>query len=380
MGHKGRILAPITDAIGSLLAKGARIADPFCGSGIVSWHLASTFRSAVWAGDLQRFACARAAAVLERRGEAKESEYFAWHMKADQTFENLSQLINGAGVPLPNSWTISDAEAIVFEHRRTAEELSVALHCKGPVVAFAYGGHYFSLPQSLKIDALRRALPSRGGARLVGLCALIGATSKCAASPGHTAQPFQPTEGASRWLLDAWKRDPAKYVKSEWDEVLGFEAKVPGKVFHTDAASLLGKLCEGDVAFLDPPYSGVHYSRFYHVLETLTDGKFVQVEGRGRYPAQGKRPASSFSRRGESHAAIGSLLDVAMRKKLRLVMTFPFALQSNGLAAEVIEQMAKERFGRVIVREAISNFSSLGGRGSDRAARKPAREAIIIAY
>jgi adenine-specific DNA methylase len=171
-----------------------------------------------------------------------------------------------------------------------------------------------------------------------------------------------------------------KYIRNEWDAALEYEARVPGKVVVSDASVLLRQLEPGDVAFLDPPYSGVHYSRFYHVLETLVSGKVVDVAGRGRYPRPEYRPVSRYSQRGKAPEAISDLLDVAARQKIRLVITFPFETQSNSLSASMIEHLAKARFRRVIVREVSSNFSSLGGRGLDRAARKMQREAIILAY
>ena len=48
------------------------------------------------------------------------------------------------------------------------------------------------------IDAFRASLPRSEPSRTIALAALIRAASKCAAAPGHTAQPFQPTRLRSR--------------------------------------------------------------------------------------------------------------------------------------------------------------------------------------
>jgi adenine-specific DNA-methyltransferase len=380
MGHKGRVLGPITEVVGSLLGRGSRIADPFCGSGVVSWHFATTFPNPVWAGDLQRFACARSAAILERHGSISDAPLEAWVQRAQATFDSAQPSMNGASASLPPQWSHSLAKSIVFEHRDSAANLPNHVPNLVLAITSAYGGHYFSVSQSLMFDALRGTLPRGRAARVMALSAIIGSASKCSASPGHTAQPFQPTLGAARWLLEAWKRDPLKYIRNEWNAALEYEAQAPGRVVVSDAAALLRQLDAGDVAFLDPPYSGVHYSRFYHVLETLVAGEFVDVMGRGRYPAPEYRPVSKYSQRGKAPEAVSTLLDIAAAKKLRLVITFPFETQSNSLSASMIEHLAKTRFRRVIVHEVSSEFSSLGGRGLDRAARRIQREAIIVAY
>jgi adenine-specific DNA-methyltransferase len=345
MGHKGRILGPITEAVGSLLSRKCRIADLFCGSGIVSWHFASAFPNSVWASDLQKFACARAAAVLERRAIPPEHDLERWLARAAASFEDSKEHLNGSAAGLPGRWDRASAQRIVFEHRSTAESLDGSrLGCVVPAVTKAYGGYYFSVSQSMRLDALRSTLPLGGDSRRMALSSLVGAASQCSASPGHTAQPFQPTHGAARWLLEAWKRDPTKYLRDEWHQSASFRANSAGKVFLSDASELLGKLDPGDVAFLDPPYSGVHYSRFYHVLETLADGELTEVGGTGRYPAPRFRPVSEFSQRGNSRRAIEKLIFVAAERKIRLVVTFPFEQQSNGLAASIIESLAKNTF------------------------------------
>lgn len=381
MGHKGRIIEPIIEAVGSVLSKSSRIADPFCGSGTVSWHLANTFPNSVWAGDLQGFAVARAAAVVARKGRPSDVALNNWIQRADEAAESNSGRLNGAAVDLPAKWSAARARHIVGEHRHTAEGFrSTSSRALLPVITRAYGGHYFSLRQAIIFDALRSNLPVNRDAKRLALSALVGAASKCSASPGHTAQPFQPTEGASRWLLDAWRRAPQTYLVDEWHAALAFEAKAPGKALVCNAQKLTNLMEPGDVVFLDPPYSGVHYSRFYHVLETLVRGEDVSVDGRGRYPPPEQRPASSFSRKSEAVVALEGLLDVCADRKLRVILTFPIDTQSNGLSASSIKLALRRRFSKVSSTEACSTFSTLGGKAGGRAARLAQKEAIIVAY
>ena len=43
---------------------------------------------------------------------------------------------------------------------------------------------------------------------------------------------------------------------------------------------------DGDLIFIDPPYSGVHYSRFYHVLETIIKWDKPQLNGVAMKPKE----------------------------------------------------------------------------------------------
>jgi adenine-specific DNA-methyltransferase len=61
-------------------------------------------------------------------------------------------------------------------------------------------------------------------------------------------------------------------------------AQRPGTVKVADANQAARGLQESDLVFIDPPYSGVQYSRFYHVLETIADGGRGPVTEVGRYP------------------------------------------------------------------------------------------------
>jgi hypothetical protein len=242
----------------------------------------------------------------------------------------------------------------------------------------AYAGHYFSITQSIMLDALRKCLPTTDPQRTVALAALIGAASKCVAAPGHTAQPFQPTATAVRWIIDAWQREPATYVTAEVETISAKYALQRGCAASINAEDLIGKLEQFDVAFIDPPYSGVHYSRFYHVLETLTLGNEVSVTGVGRYPPPGDRPVSEFSRRGQSLRAVQRLLAIAKRRGVRLIITFPETEQSNGLSGADILAQAAHYFSYVEHQKVWSEFSSLGGRGlNGRSARQRRAELVI---
>jgi len=383
MGHKGRML-PILGQILQRESSGSeKVADPFCGSAAVSWYMAVNLKQPVVAGDLQSFATNRAAAIIEREQPLNLTKIIIrWFKRANKVAENVL-------IHFPNHLRSVDPDLtchktiekqVIFSRNFCATVLPplfVKLGGQWPI-SKAYGGYYFSPYQALCIDALRQTLPKLKSHRNVALAALVEATSRCAAAPGHTAQPFQPTEGAAPYIIEAWKKNIFKYAKKAALEMSQLNAMKRGKAITGDFSQTLNSLTEGDLVFADPPYSGVHYSRFYHVLETVTRGVETEVSGRGRYPSREERPASQFSRKSESATGAQQLLTKCSKKRLKLVVTFPSETASNGLSANDFMEIGKPLFSNIERELFDSTFSTLGGNQKIRNARKLCSESIII--
>jgi adenine-specific DNA methylase len=210
----------------------------------------------------------------------------------------------------------------------------------------------------------------------------IQAASFCAASPGHTAQPFQPTRTAKKFLAEAWSKSIPKKVNYQLRYLCELTAHRVGRAIQGDANALARKIRKSDLVFLDPPYSGVHYSRFYHVLETIALGRSGEVSGVGRYPAPSKRPRSSYSVQSESSEALGQLLKTIAGRGAKVVLTFPNHKCSNGLSGYAVKKLASEHF-QIQHKSVASRFSSLGGTSDNRGdqagrdARVDARELVL---
>jgi adenine-specific DNA methylase len=212
---------------------------------------------------------------------------------------------------------------------------------------------------------------------------LLFAASRCAASPGHTAQPFQPTRTARKFLSEAWAKDITTFTQKALRIIAPKHAKLKGDTQIGDANSMAKMLKTSDLVFIDPPYSGVQYSRFYHVLETIAKGTSVDVSGTGRYPARDLRPQSKFSVRSHSLAALRELLETVADRHAKAILTFPDHDCSNGLSGEIIRETAADLF-LVETRTVESKFSTLGGNarmaktGKGREAKQKAKELILL--
>jgi adenine-specific DNA-methyltransferase len=369
MGSKRTMLSNgLGEVLRSRVSKVKRFADLFSGSAAVAWFVAENFSCPVMAADLQSFSVCLAEAVISRdvplnpqaiwEHWSKEAQATAGQADAFQEAERFSQV----------SWGRA-------RRRNVADARDICVESHHPITK-AYGGHYFSPKQAILIDALRATLPEDPFQRSAALAALICAASECAAAPGHTAQPFQPTKGAASFLFGAWRQDVLARTKSALEIICPKHAQIPGKATVCGAEELAKQLGRDDLAFLDPPYSGVHYSRFYHVLETIARGDCPAVTGVGRYPDPAERPKSDFSIQSKSKPALDRLLLVLSERKVRTIVTFPKEKTSNGLSGSTVQTVAQKYF-KTSRRTVNGRFSTLGGNLSNRKARIPAYEIIL---
>jgi adenine-specific DNA-methyltransferase len=341
--------------------------DLFAGSGVVATFVAKRHKVPVLAADLQSYSKVFSAAVIERTEPIDAHDVWnRWCEAATQQFDKRSGI--------PDTTKITRATVLLARDwcgRRRDWPLTRA-----------YGGHYYSPTQALLLDSLRSTLPKRNPYRTVALAALIEAASYCAAAPGHTAQPFQPTRSAKPFITETWGRSVRSRVEAVFKALCSEYAKVQGQAVIADAMDISKNLHSRDLVFVDPPYSAVQYSRFYHVLEALATGAFHAVSGAGRYPPESLRPKSDFSLVSRSRGALVELLDQLAACGTHAVITFPDHDCSNGLSGALVAKSASRYF-RVQRKVVFSRFSTLGGTSgpgqtvAERAARHAAKELIL---
>jgi adenine-specific DNA-methyltransferase len=375
MKYMGSKRAMLRNGLGDLLLREAgthrRFLDFFSGSGAVATFIATQVSVPVHAYDLQQYGRVLAASVIERTGATEYRNLWKdWRARAGRRF--LSYLASGTPVPLVDPISV---QAVHAARKWCA--------CREEPLTKAYGGHYFSPLQSLWLDAMRSTIGEDSPFSTLALAALLDAASECAASPGHTAQPFQPTTTAKRYISNAWSRDVLEITKEALKKLSKLHAKKLGHAHVKDANDAATEVRPGDLVFLDPPYSALQYSRFYHVLESVVSGDPGPVDGVGRYPQAEFRPKSAYSVKSQAAKSMGELLLELSAHKASVVLTFPDHNCSNGLSGDLIKALSAQYFeiSEVSIR---SRLSTLGGTGVDciasetRGARRDTSELILL--
>jgi adenine-specific DNA-methyltransferase len=256
-------------------------------------------------------------------------------------------------------------------------------------LSFAWG--YFGLRQAIAIDSIRYAIDrARETERLSeahcdwALVALLQAASCASASPGHFAQYLRPTsdEGFTRILRQRRRNIWSQFLH----EAIELKPYGNGKwrkgnqVLQSDALTIGAELDElglkGGVVYADPPYSKDHYSRYYHVLETLVRYDHPTAEGKGRYRPD--RFATPFSLKTQVEDAMHEFCAAIGGRGFTLILSYP----SNGLLNEACgvdpTELLAEHFKNVELRmQKPTTHSTLGARHGN--ARNDVDELLWIA-
>lgn len=370
MKYMGSKRAMLRNGLGKLIdaeiGHFGRFVDLFAGSGAVASHVAANYSVPVAAFDIQAYSVAVTSALISRSHILDSAPIWeSWLGRATECYQSMA----------PMQRVVADRDDV-----QSVREWCSAQ--KSPITQ-AYGGYYFSASQSLWFDAFRLTVPTSDEETSTAVAALIEAASHCVAAPGHTAQPFQPTPTAWKFLIEAWNRDPVAYIRRAFHEICLAKANVAGVATIRDANEAASSLTSADLVFIDPPYSGVHYSRFYHVLETIALGECGEVTGVGRYPDPSRRPKSRYSLKGQSASALKELLSAMAQAEATGILTFPDHICSNGLSGEQVREFAREYF---VVDDLYVNsvFSTLGGHSlqrevdKSRQARQAASEMMLV--
>jgi adenine-specific DNA-methyltransferase len=304
LGSKLRLLRPICELMDELCGPDATVCDLFSGSGAVSSALARSSR--VIAVDIQEYARVIAAGLFARPG-ALEAEDFIASALSRPSARRLSDAV--APLVELESHSMRDAEsgapedlclllesgslltmsdhslAVSSGTRRAASRVMKALEREallGPpsLVSRYFGGLYFSWAQAAVLDALLAEAHARtGNDKDFLVAAVLVAASDIVNTVGKQfAQPIKPRQADGQvklHLVQQVLRDRRMDVLTS--VAVGMErlrAASPvrrgHRAYRSDYRDFLASgRPRVDAVYADPPYTRDHYSRYYHVLETM---------------------------------------------------------------------------------------------------------------
>lgn len=308
LGSKLRLLPEILAAVGEAAnGRAGHACDLFSGSGVVSHALGAYAPvvavdvqeySRVLASGLLHGASAQAAALDRLSIEARRSashaaleeaiaplatleaaclaEAAAGHpARLDELIEHASLQRFAAGAASPPAWL---GAPLFAAHRLFQRSLELRADSQ---LTRLYGGSYFSFSQAIALDALRRAIAALPPAEHdLALGALLSTASAVVNTVGKQfAQPIRlrKKDGSYRQILvERTLADRRGDVFTIYDDWLARWRSAVASTPHdhravrSDYADFLSSWHEPiSVVYADPPYTIDHYSRFYHVLETL---------------------------------------------------------------------------------------------------------------
>ena len=282
MGNKNKLLDFIIPEINKITKKGEIVCDLMSGTGAIAYALKDKYT--VYTNDIQYYSYIITKAIIE----------------------NNSVRINRKDA-------IEDLEENYYKNLKEK---------KYNFFEENFTDTYFSGPQCCEIDSIRFSIDQLKNEykKDLYLTALMFSMGKCESTSGHFAQ-FLPKD--HKRLVELRK-------KSIWEEMLvkcdEFENLVisdyKNKSFNMDYKELLKKEEFKNVTcvYIDTPYTGEQYSRFYHVLETVVKYDNPKLEFKAKYRTD--RFMSNFSLRSMVKQEFKEMLTFLSKENKKIVLSY----------------------------------------------------------
>lgn len=393
LGSKIKILDEIKNAIDKITMSNGTVVDLFAGTGVVSECLVRKYK--VIANDIQAYSGLITEVLInnlrtdityetltgsdsyknnKKRLQSMFSDILKYETNVLQynDYEKLAELCeanvfyNGKNIEIEKRERLSVlfgksldlfAEEWInyFRKNRTTYAL----------FTLYFSNSYFSVSQCVEIDSLRKAIDDLSDDTLqdsidkkVLLVCLLHAVSVCVSSVGKNfAQPIKVLDRngkIKKFAIERCMKDRSSAIseafKSIWCE-LNNERKViahTNKVYKLDAIELIDTVNLSDVEtfYLDPPYTIDHYSRFYHVLETLVEYDYPELEEKtfhgekllmnGRY--RNDRVQSNYCIPSKGKNEFNTLIRKIAENRKNIVMSYSDSDNDKGTRKRVVSR------------------------------------------
>lgn len=157
-----------------------------------------------------------------------------------------------------------------------------------------YSGTWWSYEQCLWIDALRQVADEYKNKPLypIFLASLMYAMAYCSQGTGHYAQYRDAkTNSSFNDICIYRKKEVFNFFRKKFNELCDSSLKNSNQfksIFLSKDFKDALDIFEGGTVYADPPYCFVHYSRFYHALETLVLYDYPEIQKKNNVIVKGR--------------------------------------------------------------------------------------------
>lgn len=380
MGSKRSILNFVTDTILELKRPDQRLYDLFGGSAVVGGSLRSELD--VTCNDIQSYTGVIAQLYLQNYHWINENSDVLDKIvsRAEKKVTAALKKMNTSGLLYEGVYSFEDMKAI---ENKSQQLINTEFKIKDHLFVKNYSGTYWSFEQCLWIDSIssvaREETYRNSFLYPVIMSSLMFAMSYCSQSTGHYAQHRPLTELNYNDVLIYRNKSIQKLFVQKFDSLREFYNDSKNTSFNhetttEDYINALEKSESNSIVYADPPYQFVHYSRFYHALETLVKYDYPIVEHKGRYRQD--RHQSPFCIATKVKIAFSDMFSIIAKKQSTCILSYS---HSGMISLEEILLIAKSTFSdnyTIEVKELNYKHSTMGRSGDKN---RDVKEILLIA-
>lgn len=329
LGNKTKTAKFIDSACGTAFGEDSPVLDLFAGSGATARQFA--FRRKVVSNDIQAYSQILCSALLKPYGRNDEQVISA--VKRAERLElgaGLKQLYTKA-IRLEREIAGSRNPELINQYCDELGEIR-GISATSPNLITYYGGLYFSVEQACELQALADlALTLHEAERDYLRAGLISAASRLSFTVGNQfAQPLRWLDRQGNIKISTLRKFASKQKYSATSLVLECLYLFSGIKVHsseniclkmTDIEAVRNVGESIGFVYADPPYGREHYSRFYHVLETIARGDFPSIANQETMIGT-ERYQSRYSIRSKAVDAFEQLLRTTTEYGLPIALSY----------------------------------------------------------
>lgn len=371
MGSKREIIDFVKNSIDELNVNSQWLCDLFAGTGIVAGTLKEKYN--IHANDIQAYSSILVNTYFAKFNKSVDPLEIS--IIKERVDEFVLQFLSKYGSlqfdydpvhTLDEFITLENAQKKLID-----AEFSVGFH----LFTKFYSGTYWSYRQCVYIDSIRAVAEEYIGQPLYFaiMSSLIFAMSYTSQSTGHFAQYRDAnSETSMQDILIYRRREIWPYFERKFKELTtlingnGKQHRIT-TLDYNDCLRLIEK---GSIVYADPPYQSVHYSRFYHVLETLVKYDYPNLHYKGRYRTD--RHQSPFCKKTTVVEAFVKLFEGVKFQKSHMVLSYS---DTGMITLEDLRSLACKTLGK----EYSTNVLNIDHKHS-KLGRNDEKESDVIEY
>jgi len=312
MGSKAKIIDFVSESINSVY-NGGVLCDLFSGASSISGALGAGYP--IHANDIQSYSSLIASVYLKPIRAINVESLMA------EALLNYTKM--KSSVPLDLSYEVFNSlEEFNEIEERNREMINLKFDHKYHLFVKNYSGTWWSAEQCLWIDAFKQTIDCKiesgefkEADYALTMSVLLHAMAYSSQGTGHYAQYRNAKTQSSMKDINVYRKKRLQDLfEKKLNQITVWSKENVIDLNHT-ITTLDYKDCldilEGGTVYADPPYAFVHYSRFYHAMETLSlyDYPKLQVKGgsivKGRYREE--RHQSPFCIKSQVNSAFEDL-------------------------------------------------------------------------